>query len=229
MPERSFDGLHVAMIMDGNGRWAQARGWPRLAGHRAGAETVRRMVEAAPGLGIGTLTLYAFSADNWKRPQDEVAGLFRLFARYMRQEADKLRRQGVKFEVIGRRDRLPGPLVSLIEETEAATSAGSRLRLRVAVDYSSREAILRAAASGARDRASFHAALGPDVDLLIRTSGEQRLSDFLLWECAYAEFSFLDVAWPDLTESGVRAALDDFRARDRRFGAVHPARVQALR
>jgi undecaprenyl diphosphate synthase len=227
--ERAFDGLHVAMIMDGNGRWAQARGWPRLAGHRAGAETVRRIVEAAPGLGIGTLTLYAFSADNWKRPQDEIAGLFRLFARYLRQEAEKLRRQGVRFEVIGRRDRLPGPLVSLIEQTEAATRSGRRLRLRVAVDYSSREAILRAIESGARDRASMQAALGPDVDLLLRTSGEQRLSDFLLWECAYAEFSFLPVAWPDLSETDVRLALDDFRSRDRRFGAIHPARVQAVR
>lgn len=217
------------MIMDGNGRWAQARGWPRLAGHRAGAETVRRIVEAAPGLGIGTLTLYAFSADNWKRPQDEIAGLFRLFARYLRQEAEKLRRQGVRFEVIGRRDRLPGPLVSLIEQTEAATRSGRRLRLRVAVDYSSREAILRAIESGARDRASMQAALGPDVDLLLRTSGEQRLSDFLLWECAYAEFSFLPVAWPDLSETDVRLALDDFRSRDRRFGAIHPARVQAVR
>ena len=229
MAERAFDGLHVAMIMDGNGRWAQARGWPRLAGHRAGAETVRRIVEAAPGLGIGTLTLYAFSADNWKRPQDEIAGLFRLFARYLRQEAEKLRRQGVRFEVIGRRDRLPGPLVSLIEQTEAATRSGRRLRLRVAVDYSSREAILRAIESGARDRASLQAALGPDVDLLLRTSGEQRLSDFLLWECAYAEFSFLPVAWPDLSETDVRLALDDFRSRDRRFGAIHPARVQAVR
>lgn len=217
------------MIMDGNGRWAQARGWPRLAGHRAGAETVRRMVEAAPGLGIGTLTLYAFSADNWKRPQDEISGLFRLFARYMRQEAEKLRRQGVRFEVIGRRDRLPGPLVSLIEETEAATRSGRRLRLRVAVDYSSREAILRAIEAGARDRASMQAALGPDVDLLLRTSGEQRLSDFLLWECAYAEFSFLPVAWPDLSETDVRLALDEFRSRDRRFGAIHPALVQAVR
>jgi undecaprenyl diphosphate synthase len=227
--EHAFSGLHVALIMDGNGRWAQSRGWPRLAGHRAGAETVRRVVEAAPGLGIGTLTLYAFSADNWKRPQDEVSGLFRLFARYMKQEAGKLHRQGVRFEVIGRRDRLPGPLVSLIEETETATEAGRRVRLRVAVDYSSRDAILSAVAAGARDRDSMRAVLGPDVDLLIRTSGEQRLSDFLLWECAYAEFSFLDVAWPELTERELAQAIDDFRTRDRRFGAVQPARVHALR
>ncbi|MBI4889173.1 MAG: di-trans,poly-cis-decaprenylcistransferase [Acidobacteria bacterium] len=215
--------------MDGNGRWAQARGWPRLAGHRAGAETVRRMVEAAPGLGIGTLTLYAFSSDNWKRPQDEIAGLFRLFARYLKQEAAKLAEQGVRFEMIGRRDRLPGPLVSLVEETESFTQAGTRLHLRVAVDYSSRDAILRAVEAGACDRESMQAHLGPDVDLLIRTSGEQRLSDFLLWECAYAEFSFLDVAWPELTETEVREALEDFRSRDRRYGGVKLSRVQALR
>lgn len=220
--------LHVALIMDGNGRWAQSRGWPRVAGHRAGAETVRRTVEAAPDLGIGTLTLYAFSADNWKRPQAEVSTLFRLFARYMKQEVAKLVEQGVRFEVIGRRDRLPGPLVSLIEETEAITSGGNRLRLRVAVDYSSREAILRAVESGATDRESISRMLGPDVDLLIRTSGEQRLSDFLLWECAYAEFSFTDVAWPDFSAKDLREALDDFRGRQRRFGAV-PAALQAVR
>jgi undecaprenyl diphosphate synthase len=217
------------MIMDGNGRWAQARGWPRLAGHRAGTEAVRRMVEAAPDLGVSTLTLYAFSSDNWKRPQDEIAGLFRLFARYMRQEAEKLRRQGVRFEVIGRRDRLPGPLVSLIEETENATRGARRLHLRVAVDYSSRDAILRAIQAGATDRPSMQAALGPDVDLLIRTSGEQRLSDFLLWECAYAEFAFLPIAWPDIAEPHLRAALDDFRSRHRRFGALPAARIQAVR
>jgi len=227
--ERNPPGLHVALIMDGNGRWAQSRGWPRLAGHRAGAETVRRVVEAAPGLGISTLTLYAFSADNWKRPQDEVAGLFRLFARYMKQEVAKLRKQGVRFEVIGRRDRLPGPLVSLIEETEKATDACNKLHLRVAVDYSSRDAILSAVESGARDRASLSAALGPDVDLLVRTSGEQRLSDFLLWECAYAEFCFTDAAWPDFSEAGLREAVDDFRRRDRRYGSVAPARLQLLR
>ena len=223
------EGLHVALIMDGNGRWAQSRGWPRLAGHRAGAETVRRIVEAAPGLGVATLTLYAFSADNWKRPSTEISGLFRLFARYMKQETVKLRDQGVRFQVIGRRDRLPGPLVSLIEETEQATSGGAKLLLRVAVDYSSREAILAAAATGARTREDFARTLGPDVDLLIRTSGEQRLSDFLLWECAYAEFSFLDIAWPELTERELAQAIEDFRGRDRRFGAVQPARVHAVR
>lgn len=225
MPE----GIHVALIMDGNGRWAQSRGWPRLAGHRAGAESVRRIVEAAPGLGIATLTLYAFSADNWKRPFTEVSGLFRLFARYMKQETAKLQEQGVRFQVIGRRDRLPGPLVSLIEETERATGMGAKLHLRVAVDYSSREAILEAAATGARTRDDFALSLGPDVDLLIRTSGEQRLSDFLLWECAYAEFHFAEVLWPDFNAASLRHALDEFHSRQRRFGAIAPTRLQALR
>jgi len=212
--------LHVALIMDGNGRWAQSRGWPRIAGHKAGAETVRRVVEASPDLGIGTLTLYAFSSDNWKRPQDEISALFRLFARYMRQETRKLLEQGVRFEVIGRRDRLPGPLVSLIEESEAATAHCSRLHLRVAVDYSSRDAILRAVENGARCRESLSRHLGPDVDLLIRTSGEQRLSDFLLWECAYAEFAFTSVSWPDFGAADLRQAVEDFRARHRRFGGL---------
>jgi undecaprenyl diphosphate synthase len=222
------EGLHVALIMDGNGRWAQSRGWPRVAGHKAGAETVRRVVEAAPGLGISTLTLYAFSADNWKRPGDEVSTLFGLFSRYLRQEVDRLRKQGVRFEVIGRRDRLPAPLVALIEQTERLTAGGSVLLLRVAVDYSSREAILAAAAAGAKTRAEFSACLGPDVDLLIRTSGEQRLSDFLLWECAYAELYFPPVAWPDLTARDLDLAIDAYRNRDRRFGALRPVAAPAL-
>lgn len=218
--------LHVAVIMDGNGRWAQARGWPRVAGHRAGAESVRRAVEAAPGLGIGTLTLYAFSADNWKRPVTEVKALFGLFARYLRSETRKLSDQGVRFEMIGRRDRLPRPLVELVEESEQATARGERLHLRVAVDYSSRDAILEAARrvqwGGATDREAFRAALGgaPDVDLLIRTSGEQRLSDFLLWECAYAELLFTPVAWPDFGAEHLRAGVEELAKRDRRFGGL---------
>lgn len=219
-------GLHVAVIMDGNGRWAQARGLPRIAGHRAGAESVRRTVEAAPGLGIGTLTLYAFSADNWKRPQHEIKALFGLFARYLREETGKLAEKGVRFEMIGRRDRLPAGLVRLAEQTERATARGDRLRLRVAVDYSSRDAIVEAArrlqSSQVADRESFRNALGgaPDVDLLIRTSGEQRLSDFLLWECAYAELLFTPVAWPDFGEEQLRQGVEDFRKRQRRFGGL---------
>lgn len=215
-----MENLHAGIIMDGNGRWAQARLQPRLAGHRAGAAAVRRVVEAAPKLGITTLTLYAFSSDNWKRPHDEVNALMRLFGSYLRRERAKCVENGIRVSVIGRRDRLPLLLIPEIEATEEATMAGSALHLRIAVDYSSRDAILAAARTAAPTREAFSAALGPDVDLLIRTGGEQRLSDFLLWECAYAEFHFTPRMWPDFQEADLKAALDDFRARQRRFGAV---------
>lgn len=212
--------LHVAIIMDGNGRWAQARRQPRIAGHRAGAGTVRRIVEAAPKFGVGTLTLYAFSSDNWKRPSEEVGALMRLFGTYLRRERTKCMENGIRVSVIGRRDRLPALLIPEIEATERATSDGANLHLRIAVDYSARDAILDAARSATLTRDGFATALGPDVDLLIRTGGEQRLSDFLLWECAYAEFHFSRRMWPDFEAADLKAALDDFRARERRFGAV---------
>jgi undecaprenyl diphosphate synthase len=199
--------LHVAIVMDGNGRWAGRRGLPRVVGHRAGAEAVRRVVEAAPGLGIGALTLYAFSADNWKRPAGEVAALMRLFARYLRAEVPRLVDNAVRLEVVGRRDRLPAPLVVAIDKAARATAGGSRLVLRLAVDYSSRWAI----AAGV---------VLPDVDLLIRTGGEQRLSDFLLWESAYAELYFTDTMWPAFGPADLSAALAEFRARERRFGGL---------
>jgi undecaprenyl diphosphate synthase len=202
--------LHVAIVMDGNGRWATRRGLPRVAGHRAGAEAVRRSVEAAPGLSIAALTLYAFSSDNWKRPPGEVSALMRLFARYLRTETPRLSDNGVRLELVGRRDRLPSPLVAAIDAAERATAGGTRLRLRLAVDYSSRWAI----------RAG---ALLPDVDLLIRTGGEQRLSDFLLWECAYAELYFSDTMWPDFGAADLGAAVAEFRARERRFGGLPEA------
>ncbi|HYL21189.1 MAG TPA: polyprenyl diphosphate synthase [Gemmatimonadales bacterium] len=199
--------LHIAIVMDGNGRWAGRRGLPRVAGHRAGVDAVRRTVEAAPELGVGALTLYAFSADNWKRPAGEVAALMRLFARYLRAEVPRLVEQGVRLKVVGRRDRLPGPLVAAIVAAEGATAGGTRLVLRLAVDYSSRWAI------GA-------GVVLPDVDLLIRTGGEQRLSDFLLWESAYAELYFIETMWPDFGAADLSAALVAFRARDRRFGGL---------
>ena len=208
MPQSSS--LHVAIVMDGNGRWAGRRGLPRVAGHRAGAEAVRRIVEAAPALGIGALTLYAFSADNWKRPPAEVAALMRLFARYLRAEVPRLLANGVRLEVVGRRDRLPAPLVAAIDAAQRATARGSRLRLRLAVDYSSRWAI------GA-------GVIVPDVDLLIRTGGEQRLSDFLLWESAYAELYFVETMWPDFGAADLAAALAAFHARERRFGGLSEA------
>lgn len=211
--------LHVGIIMDGNGRWATARGWPRVVGHRAGTDAVTRIVEAAPQLGIGVLTLFAFSADNWKRPAAEVDALMLLLAFYLEKETGRCVRNGVRLEMIGRRDRLDEALLDAIRKTEAATAAGDRLRLRIAVDYSGREAILAAARQGAG--ISWHSmatALGPPVDLLIRTGGEQRLSDFLLWECAYAELVFSRRMWPDFGPDDLVAALREYRGRQRRFG-----------
>jgi undecaprenyl diphosphate synthase len=220
--------LHVAIIMDGNGRWANARGLPRVAGHRTGADAVRRTVEAAPGLGVSVLTLYAFSADNWRRPAREVSALMKLLGHYLVRETDRCIENGVRLQAIGRRDRLPPALVSLLEEAERRTAHGSNLHLRLAIDYSSRQAILAAVRHNvdairwdpAHTEEAFSKALGPDVDLLIRTSGEQRLSDFLLWECAYAEMIFTRRMWPDFSEDDLAAAIDEFHSRDRRFGAV---------
>jgi undecaprenyl diphosphate synthase len=216
------DRFHAAIIMDGNGRWAMGRGLPRLAGHRAGAAAVRRVVEAAPDLGITTLTLYAFSEDNWSRPVREVAALMKLLGRYLLEECDRCVKNGVRLEAIGRRDRLPAPLVALLEDAERKTARCRKLHLRLALDYSSRRSILEAArkmGAGATED-SFSEALGPDVDLLIRTSGEQRLSDFLLWECAYAEMVFTPRMWPTFTGEDLAAAVQEFRSRDRRFGGL---------
>jgi undecaprenyl diphosphate synthase len=223
--------------MDGNGRWATARGQMRTAGHIAGARTVRKIVEAAPDCGVGTLTLYAFSADNWRRPSREVALLMRLFRRYLVSEVARCVTNGVRMRIIGRRDRIPAELLRAITAAEQATRHGRTLDLRIAVDYSSRDAILRAArklsAHGdVPDREEFSEILsrvdhgvGPsrDVDLLIRTGGEQRLSDFLLWECAYAELYFTRRMWPDFSAVDLREAVEEFQARERRFGAVPEA------
>jgi undecaprenyl diphosphate synthase len=228
--------LHVAIIMDGNGRWAEERGWPRTRGHRAGADAVLRTVEACPALGINTLTLYAFSSDNWRRPPEEVGVLMALFRTFLNSEIESCRREGVRMSIIGRRDRLTPALVQVIEHAEEATSDGETLQLRIAVDYSSRDAIAGAAAlhsalpeGGTPSRERFRELLErtqhgdpgtPDVDLLIRTGREQRLSDFLLWECAYAELIFSGVLWPDFTGAHLAEAVDVFRTRDRRFGAL---------
>jgi undecaprenyl diphosphate synthase len=231
-------GIHVGIIMDGNGRWAEARGRRRVAGHREGARAVRRVVEAAPDLGVDTLTLYAFSSDNWRRPVTEVSALMSLFRRHLRTELGELIEQGVRLTVIGRRDRLPRGLVEQIEHAEEVTRRGSVLRLRLAVDYSSRDAIVAAArraaadpagAAGGLDREGFAELLGDvvnereavrDLDLLIRTGGEQRLSDFLLWEAAYAELLFTPVMWPDFDGAQLARAVAEFRSRERRFGGI---------
>lgn len=232
--ERSGQALHAAIIMDGNGRWASARGLPRTAGHKAGGRAARKVIESAHDLGIGTLTLYAFSADNWQRPLHEVDALMRLMRVYLLKEVDRCVANGVRLTVIGRRDRLAPTLCSAIAAAEEATAGGTTLQLRIAVDYSSRDAIVRAAAraSSRVTREEFAHLLGevdhdlssaPPVDLLIRTGGEQRLSDFLLWECAYAELYFTPRMWPEFSPADLEAAVREFHGRSRRFGRVQEA------
>jgi undecaprenyl diphosphate synthase len=228
--------LHVAIIMDGNGRWAQRRGKPRVEGHRAGARAVRRSIEAAPALGIGTLTLYAFSTENWKRPQHEVNALMTLFRRHLASETPQCVEKGIRLKVVGRRDRLDTALVAAIEQAERATAAGSRLRLRIAVDYSAQDAVLRAVtkvrASRLRRREELAQAIAeaiydapgtPQVDLLIRTGAELRLSDLLGWDSGYAELIFSEKMWPDFDGEDLRAAVEEFWGRERRFGALPPS------
>jgi undecaprenyl diphosphate synthase len=227
--------MHAAIIMDGNGRWAAARGRPRAMGHAAGVTALRRIAEAAPLHGITTLTVYAFSADNWNRPRSEVAALMTLLRRSLATEVDRCVRNDVRLSIVGRRDRLPNPLVRAIESGEEATASGGRLWLRVAVDYSARDSMARAAACWSQSRPptrdEFTALLAavdaspiaPDVDLLIRTGGEQRLSDFLLWESAYAELYFTPRMWPDFDAADLGRAVAEYRRRDRRFGALPQA------
>src|SRR5512140_2688398 len=217
----NFAGLHLAMIMDGNGRWATSHGLSRSAGHEAGLRTARDIVEASVREGVGTLTLYAFSSDNWKRPTAEVTALMRLFRRALLGEAKRCLDNGVRLTILGRRDRLPSSLRHTVEQVEALTATGTGMHLRVAVDYSARDAVLRAAAVLRGDsvtREQFSELLArvdhdrlpaTDVDLVIRTGGEQRLSDFLLWECAYAELLFVQKMWPDYSAEDLAEAMAD--------------------
>jgi len=224
------DNLHVAIIMDGNGRWATRRGLPRSAGHHAGIHAARRVVEAAPNLGVTALTLFAFSSDNWRRPDQEVRTLMSLLRQYLHTELRRLVESGVRLRVIGRRDRLPAGLSDAISAAETASAFGDRLNLRIAIDYSSRHAIASAAARLHGDvrtgvtldqLLAWPASAGAtDVDLLIRSGGEKRLSDFLLWESAYAELCFVDTLWPDFGADELRAAIADFQGRERRFGGL---------
>src|SRR5437763_7142241 len=216
--------LHVAIISDGNGRWATSRGLPRSAGHRAGAESARRVIEAAPRMGIHTLTLFALSSANWQRPAAEVSAILRLLHEYLLTETSHCIDEGVRLSIIGRRDRMPATLRQAVEDSEAATAHGTRLHLRLAIDYSAREAIFRAACRFYKVTTlspdSFSSVLAEvlhggstEVDLLIRTGGEQRLSDFLLWECAFAEFVFLAKRWPDFTVADLESAIQEFGHR----------------
>ena len=230
-PKRS---LHVAIISDGNGRWATSQGLPRSAGHRAGAQTARSIIAAAPRLGIHTLTLFALSSANWQRPAAEVNAILRLLHEYLLTETSNCIEEGVRLSVIGRRDRMNATLRDAIADSEAATARGTRLHLRLAIDYSAREAIFHAACRYYKvtklSPDSFGDVLSEvsrggstDVDLLIRTGGEQRLSDFLLWECAFAEFVFMAKRWPDFTVDDLEAAVREFDKRERTRGALPDA------
>ncbi len=226
---------HVAIIMDGNGRWAAARGLPRVAGHRAGAQAVRRSIEAAIRAGVGWLTLYAFSSENWSRPQTEVTDLTGLLRHYIRQELQELKTQGVRIRIIGDRGRFDPDICASLDQAERETAGNSRLNLNVALSYGARSEIVAAARRAAMavrdgtldpaglDEATFAGLLStagmPDPDLVIRTSGEHRLSNFLLWQSAYAELVFTDVLWPDFGLAEFDAALAEFSRRERRFGA----------
>jgi undecaprenyl diphosphate synthase len=227
---------HVAIIMDGNGRWAKARGLPRVAGHRRGGEAVRRAVIAAAELGISYLTLFGFSSENWKRPAPEVDDLMTLLRHYLRGEVAELHRNNVRVRVIGDRERLAPDIVTLIDNTEALTAGNTGLRLSVALSYGGRAEIAGAARRIAEaaiagrlnpdqiDESVFARYLltadMPDPDLIIRTSGEQRLSNFLLWQTAYSEFVFIDTLWPDFTKTDLERALSEFHGRERRYGAT---------
>ncbi len=220
---------HVAIIMDGNGRWAKKRFLPRIAGHRAGVEAVRRAVEAAPKLGIEVLTLYAFSSENWKRPEDEVDGLMGLLKHYLQSEIDELDRNGVRLRFIGDLSRLSGDLRALIERSGAQTANNRTLTLVLALNYGSQDEIVRAVKKLAADGAeitqeAIEARLDtadlPLPDLIIRTSGELRLSNFMMWQAAYAELHFTDLLWPDFNEASLREAALAFAQRDRRYGGL---------
>ncbi len=232
--------VHVAIIMDGNGRWARARGLARTRGHRAGAEAVKRSVTGAIELGIPYLTLFGFSSENWRRPAAEVEDLMGLLRRYLQSEIAELHKNGIRLRVIGERDRLPTDVVTQISEAESLTAAGDRLNLTIAISYGGRQEIVNAAwrlaeavAAGRLDAADIDEAMFaselftaglPDPDLLIRTSGEQRISNFLLWQSAYSELMFIDKLWPDFDKEDLADAVREFQQRDRRYGATAESR-----
>ena len=235
-PDPSPGPNHVAIIMDGNGRWAKARGLPRVAGHRRGADAVRRVVRGAGDLGIPVLTLFAFSTENLTRPADEVSDLMGLLRHYLRNELEELRKNGVRLRVIGNRDGLASDIVGDIADAESMTRGNSRIDVNICINYGSRDEILRAARSLARQVAAGQLAVDgidvnlferelltaglPDPDLLIRTSGEQRISNFLLWQCAYSELVFVDTLWPDFGKEELEKAIIEYRRRERRYGGV---------
>ena len=235
-PDSSLGPNHVAIIMDGNGRWATARGLPRVAGHRRGADAVRRVVRGAGELGIPILTLFAFSTENWTRPADEVSDLMGLLRHYLRNELKELHKNGVRLRVIGNREGLEPDIVNDIADAERTTLDNSRIDVNICINYGSRDEILRATRSLARQVAAGKLAADridanlferelltagvPDPDLLIRTSGEQRISNFLLWQCAYSELVFVEALWPDFGKDDLAQAIAEYRRRERRYGGV---------
>ena len=235
-PDPSPGPQHIAIIMDGNGRWAKSRGLPRVAGHRRGADAVRKVIRGAGELGIPVLTLFAFSTENWTRPADEVSDLMGLLWHYLRNELEELGRNGARLRVIGDRDRLAKDIQKDISDAETRTRANTRIDVNICINYGARDEILRATRNLARkvaagelavekiDEATFERELltagVPDPDLLIRTSGEQRISNFLLWQCAYAELVFVDTLWPDFGKEHLEKAIAEFRKRERRYGGV---------
>ena len=235
-PDPSPGPQHIAIIMDGNGRWAKSRGLPRIAGHRRGADAVRKVIRSAGELGVPVLTLFAFSTENWTRPADEVNDLMGLLRHYLRHELEELGRNGAKLRVIGDRDRLAKDIQKDISDAEARTRTNTRIDVNICINYGARDEILRATRNLARkvaagevavdkiDDASFERELltagVPDPDLLIRTSGEQRISNFMLWQCAYAELVFVDTLWPDFDKEHLEKAIAEFRKRERRYGGV---------
>ena len=226
--------MHIAIIMDGNGRWATRRHLPRTAGHRAGARAVNAIVEAAARRGVQTLSLYAFSAANWGRPRTEVSALFTLLRRHLLTQTRRCMERSIRINIFGRRDRLSADLLRIIERSERLTAAGSKMLLRIAIDYSAQHSLMAAGSRMAVDPEADHTRFAqhlaavdnctdaPPVDLLIRTGGEKRLSDFMLWESAYAELHFVDCCWPDFDGQAFDAALQEYARRDRRFGLVAP-------
>jgi len=229
--------LHVAIIMDGNGRWAQARHRPRVFGHQAGVKTVRRIVENAADMGIQHLTLYSFSTENWTRPKAEIAALFNLLRKYVEDDLETLNRNNVRIRILGSRKGLKPDLLELIERVEITTKANTEFHLNIAFNYGGRDEILRAAAKASADGKDLSAmneadltpyldtADLPEPDLVIRTSGEKRISNFLLWQAAYSEFVFTDVLWPDFTKADLQAAISDYQNRERRFGNLNTSEV----
>lgn len=238
-PQPAPDGpRHVALIMDGNGRWAQARGLPRAMGHREGVQALKRTVQAAPALGIRCLTVFGFSTENWRRPAEEVSDLMGLVRSYVASDLKRLEREGVRVRILGRRAGLPADIAEIVERTEASTAHNDKFLLQVAFNYGGRADIVDAAqkyadrvrageATGPLDEATLGQGLstagGPPVDVIVRTSGEQRLSNFLLWEAAYAELVFQNVLWPDYGPEALADVVEQYRNRDRRFGGLSPA------